>query len=179
MSELPRFCSKSFWNELERSQKGRLEFPSPAKEKRKVKKGKTSTLNTSHDILFQEKGKRTRYISIGNSLICSDIGHKYYEWYFKIATFHEPLGEWNLRQFWNITSGIYAKYHVQIVLLFVYTTTRKRFVIFTCRYFNLSWSTTALSRSNCRIFSCSGINKYKSQGRKYPLHIRRIDIKSL
>ena len=25
--------------------------------------------------------------------------------------FHEPLGEWNLRQFWNITSGIYAKYH--------------------------------------------------------------------
>ena len=30
------------------------------------------------------------------------------------------------------------KYHVQIMLLFVYTTTRKRFVIFTCRYFKLS-----------------------------------------
>ena len=26
-------------------------------------------------------------------------------------------------------------YHVQIMLLFVYTTTRKGFVIFTCRYF--------------------------------------------
>ena len=26
------------------------------------------------------------------------------------------------------TSGIYAKYHVQIMLLFVYTTTHKRFV---------------------------------------------------
>ena len=36
------------------------------------------------------------------------------------------------------TSGIYAKCHVQIMLLFVYTTTRKRFVIFTCGYFKLS-----------------------------------------
>ena len=34
--------------------------------------------------------------------------------------------------------GIYAKYHVQIMLLFVYTTTRNSFVIFTCRYFKLS-----------------------------------------
>ena len=42
------------------------------------------------------------------------------------------LGEWNLKQFWNITSGIYDKYHVQIMLLFVYTTTCKRFVIFRC-----------------------------------------------
>ena len=33
---------------------------------------------------------------------------------------YKPLGEWNLRQFWNIT-GIFAKYHVQIMLLFVYT----------------------------------------------------------
>ena len=49
------------------------------------------------------------------------------------------------------------KYHVQIMLLFVYTTTRKRFVIFTCRYFKLSWKTTALSQSNCRKFSCSTI----------------------
>ena len=32
-----------------------------------------------------------------------------------------------LNQFF--TSGIYAKYHVQIMLLFVYTTTRKRFII--------------------------------------------------
>ena len=35
--------------------------------------------------------------------------------------------------------------------------TRKRFVIFTCRYFKLSWNTTALSQSNCRNISCSGI----------------------
>ena len=63
----------------------------------------------------------------------------------------------NLRQFWNITSGIYAKCQVQIMLLFVYTTTRKRFAIFTSRYFKLSWNTTALSQSNCRNFSCSSI----------------------
>ena len=31
-------------------------------------------------------------------------------------------GEWNLRQFWKY----YVKYHVQIMLLFVYSTTRKR-----------------------------------------------------
>ena len=35
-------------------------------------------------------------------------------------------------------SGIYAKYHTQIMILFVYTTTRKRFVIFTCsRFFQI------------------------------------------
>ena len=83
-------------------------------------------------------------------MICSDIWHKYHEWYFKIVIR-------NLRQFWNITSGIYAKYHIQIMLLFVYTTTRKRFVIFTCKYFKLSWNTTALSQSNCGNFSCSSI----------------------
>ena len=43
------------------------------------------------------------------------------------------------------------------MLLFVYTTTSKRFVIFTCRYFKLSWNTTALSQLNCRNFSCSSI----------------------
>ena len=62
------------------------------------------------------------------------------------------LGKSKLRQFWNIMSGIYAKYHVRIMLLFVYTTTRKRLVIFTCRYFKF----TALSQSDCRNFSfCS------------------------
>ena len=89
-------------------------------------------------------------VSIGNSIICSDIWHKYHEWYL-------PLGEWNLRQFWNITSGIFAKYHVQIILLFVYTTTRKRLVIFTYRYFKLSWNPTALSQSDCRNLWCSSI----------------------
>ena len=74
------------------------------------------------------------------------------------TSFQEPLGEWNLRQFWNVTSGIYVKYHIQITLSFVYTATHKRLVIFTCRYFKLSWDTTALSQSNCRNFSCSSIN---------------------
>ena len=73
-----------------------------------------------------------------------------------VINFHKLLGEWNLRQFWNITSGIYAKYHVQIMLLFVYTTTRKGFVIFT-RTSNWktiqysSWNTTAQSQSNAEI----------------------------
>ena len=67
------------------------------------------------------------------------------------------LGEWNLRQLWKITSGIYAKYHVQTMPLFVYTPTSNSVVIFTCRYFKLSWKTTALSQSNCRNFSCSSI----------------------
>ena len=44
-----------------------------------------------------------------------------------------------------IRSGIYAKYHVQIIILLVYTITHKRFVIFTCRYLKLSWNATALS----------------------------------
>ena len=44
------------------------------------------------------------------------------------------------------------------MLLFVYTTTCKRFVIFTCRYFKLSWNATALSQSNCRNFSCGSIS---------------------
>ena len=48
-------------------------------------------------------------------IISSDIWHKYHEWYFEIVIR-------NLRQFWNIASGIYAKYHLQIMLLFVYTT---------------------------------------------------------
>ena len=93
--------------------------------------------------------KRTNQISIGNSMACRDIWHKYHEWYFKIVIRN--------RQFWNITSGIYAKYHAHIILLLVYTATRKRFVIFTCRYFKWSWNTTALSQSNCRNFSCGSI----------------------
>ena len=91
---------------------------------------------------FKSRKIHHHLISIGNSMICR----------------HDPLGEWNLRQFWNITSGIYARYQVQIMLLLVYTTTHKRFVIFTCRYFKLSWNTTALSQSDCRNFSCCSIN---------------------
>ena len=43
------------------------------------------------------------------------------------------------------------------MLLIVYTTTRKRFVILTCRYLKLSRNTTDLSQSNYRNFSCSSI----------------------
>ena len=45
------------------------------------------------------------------------------------------------------------------MLLFVYTTTHTTFEIFTCRYFKLSWNTTALSQSNCINFSCSSITE--------------------
>ena len=88
-------------------------------------------------------------ISMGNTT--SDISNL-------LCVIHDPLGNWNLRQFCNITSGIYAKHHVPCMLLFVYSTTRKGFVIFTCRYFKLSWNTTALSQSNCRNFSRSSIS---------------------
>ena len=93
------------------------------------------------------------YICLGRSMIWSDIWHTCHEWYFKIVI--RNLRE--LKQFWNITRGIYAKYQVQIMLFLVYTTTRERFVIFTWRYFNLSWNTTILSQSNCRNFSCSSL----------------------
>ena len=113
---------------------------------------------------------------IGNSMICSDIWHKYHEWYFKIIMR-------NLRQFWNITVGIYAKYNIQIMLLFAYTTTRKRVVIFTCRYFKLSWNTTVLKQSNCRNFSCSSIkqviiifNKWKSRKVEQAAVVEKVDI---
>ena len=45
-----------------------------------------------------------------------------------------------------------SKYHSFILL------PAKDFVIFTCRYFKLSWNTTALSQSDYRNFSCSSIN---------------------
>ena len=62
----------------------------------------------------------------------------------------------------GVKSETILKYHelylylisLQILLLFVYTTTLKTFVNFTCRYFKLSWNTTALSQSNCTNFSC-------------------------
>ena len=54
------------------------------------------------------------------------------------------------------------------MLLFVYSTTGKRFVIFTCRHFKLSWNTTALSESNCRNFSCSSITQQKFDGFRIP-----------
>ena len=51
------------------------------------------------------------------------------------------------------------------MLLIVYTTTLRRFVIFTYRYFKLSWNTTALSQSNYRNFSCSSIKQEIKHGK--------------
>ena len=87
-----------------------------------------------------------KWIGIGNSMICHD---KYHEWYFEIILLLYvciTVYEWYLCQ-----------YHIKIILLFVYTTTLKRFVIFTCGHFKLSWNTSALSQSNFRNFSCSSI----------------------
>ena len=99
-------------------------------------------------------------ICIGNSMICSDIWHKYHKLYFKIVK-HNFMSCW--------ASDIWDNLEISQVLfvpnimdkssyyLFI-TTTHKRFVIFTCtgRYFKLSWNTTALIKSsNCRNFSCS------------------------
>ena len=105
----------------------------------------------------------TRMISIGNSMISSDIWHKYHKWYFEIVTrpvyvvsravrrvkFETILKyhEWYLCQ-------ISRKTHAIQVCLYYY---RKRFAIFTCRYSKLSWNTTSLSQSNCRNFSRSSI----------------------
>ena len=68
-------------------------------------------------------------------------------------------------------SGVYAKQHVQIMLLFVYTSSRKSYLIFTCRYFKLSWNPTALSQSNCRNFSCSSITFITSSQEKQETRI--------
>ena len=66
-------------------------------------------------------------------MICSDISKLLYV----ISRAARPVKFETIlkyRKWYNI----YAKYQVQIMLLFFYTTTRKRFVIFTCRYFKLS-----------------------------------------
>ena len=44
------------------------------------------------------------------------------------------------------------------MLLFVYTTAHKSFVIFTRGYFKLNWNTISLSQSDCRNFSFSSKN---------------------
>ena len=99
-----------------------------------------------------------REICLGNSMIYSDIWHKYHEWYFEIV----------IRNFTSrppVKFETILKYHkwylcqisLKIMLFFVYTTTRKRFVIFACRYFKLRWNTTALGQSNWRNYSCSSI----------------------
>ena len=59
---------------------------------------------------------------------------------------------------------ITLNFKISLVVLFVYATTRKGFVIFTCSYFKLSWNTTALSQSTWRNFSCSSITYVPNSG---------------
>ena len=75
-------------------------------------------------------------ISIGNSMICSDIWHKHHKWYFKVVIRIETILKYHECYLCQISRANHA--------IICYTTTRKRFVIFTCRYFKLSWNTTAL-----------------------------------
>ena len=98
-------------------------------------------------------------ISTGNSMICSAIWHKYHEWYFEIVIrnftrlkFETILKyhKWYLSQISRTNHAVICLYHFP-----------QKDCNFTCRYFKLSWNTTALSQSNCRNFSCSGIRKQK------------------
>ena len=72
-------------------------------------------------------------IGIGSSMICSDIWHKYYEWYFEIAI-HKFMYI-NLRQFWCLCQISRTNY--AIICLYYYPQ----------KVCNLSWNTTALSSS--------------------------------
>ena len=71
-------------------------------------------------------------------MICSDIWHKYDEWYFEIVIRETTLKyhEWYLCQISRTNHAI-----------IIYTTTRKSFVIFTRRYFKLNWNTIAVSQN--------------------------------
>ena len=93
-----------------------------------------------------------RTICMGNSMIWSDVWHKYHVWYFEIVIGNFKFvtilkyHEWYLCQISRTNHTIICLYYYQ-----------QKFVILTCRYFRLSWNTTALSQSNCRNFSSSGI----------------------
>ena len=98
-------------------------------------------------------------ISLGNSMIYSDIWHKYHEWYFE--TVIRNLTRLMAREIWDnfeIPQLVFmpniTKKHA-IICLYYYP---HRFVIFTCRYFKLCWNTTALGQSNWRNQSCSSIS---------------------
>ena len=93
-------------------------------------------------------------------MICSDIWHKYHEWYFEIIVIHNFTNRRRVKfeTIFEISRVVFMPHITyKSALLFVYTTTGNSFVIFTCRYFKLHWNTTALSQSNCRNFSCSSI----------------------
>ena len=97
-------------------------------------------------------------ISIGNNMISSDIWHKYYEWYFKIViVISRAVRRVKFETIWKYHEWYLceiSRTNHAIICLYYYP---QKVVIFTCRYFKLSWNTTALSQSNCKNFSCSSI----------------------
>ena len=94
---------------------------------------------------------------MGNNTICSDIWHKYHKWCFKIVTCNFTSGQ--ASEIWDnfeISQVVFMPNIMYKPCYYLFnTTTGNSFVIFTCRYFKLSWNTTALSQPNCRNFSCS------------------------
>ena len=79
-------------------------------------------------------------------------------WYVVIFSINTTSDIWKIWHNFEISLVVFMpNVTYKSCLLFVYTTTHKRFVIFTFGYFKLSWNTTALSQSNCRNFSCSCI----------------------
>ena len=93
-------------------------------------------------------------LSIGNSMISSDIWDKYHG----LSDISKLLYVISRAVRWVKFETI-LKYHESCYYLFILDYPKK-VVIFTCRYFKLSWNTTALlkSQSNCRNFSCSSIS---------------------
>ena len=90
-------------------------------------------------------------VCIGNSMICSDIGHKFHEWYFEIAI----RSNWDNFEISRVIFMQISRTNHGRICLYYYP--QKLIVIFTRRYFKLSWNTTAVSQSNSRNFSCSSI----------------------
>ena len=86
-------------------------------------------------------------ICIGNSMISSDIWHKYLEWCFKIVI----SNSWAVRQVKFETILKYHEWYLcqisrtnhAVICLYYYP---QKVVIFTCRYYKLSWNTAALSQ---------------------------------
>ena len=102
--------------------------------------------------------RRTAHIFIGNSMICSDIWPKYHEWYYEIVirnfTSHWASEIWDNFEISRVVFMPNINTNHAIICLYYYP---QKVVIFTCRYFKLTWNTTALSQPNCRNFLCSGI----------------------
>ena len=101
-------------------------------------------------------------ICIGNSMICSDIWHKYTSDISKLLYVIS-------RAVRRVKFGTILKYYewylcktslTSRAIFCLYLNYPQKVVIFTCRYFKLSWNTTALSQSNCRNFSCSSIKRF-------------------